>query len=252
MSRPFIDHAARRGRRTGASTPRPLGRTLALGLVPIAAVGHAASGQEGSPAVPFEARVESVLPAGTIAGLGVRIWRFTSTLEPGEAIAVARRHWESMSHERPVEATAGAWRTLSRRTGDSIWTLQVVASAGGSKGLMSVWEPGDGSAGELAEIRALVPDGMTVATVMSGSDPVARSATLIARGTTSALHVWRLLGERMRSRGFAPLASPHESRLSQRANGGIFRARDREAAATVEERGQACWLVIHLRMEFTR
>ncbi len=208
--------------------------------------------QPFTPPLPFEARSETLLPAGRIAGRTVAISRFDSTLDVDQAIAEARRRWRQDSRFDVVEGTSGRWRTLSHREGESTITLQIQGRAGGgSHGLLSVWMNDAGPLAARADgaerrLRAMLPAGASTLRTLSNIDGERVAATLVATHDGPLAALWSRLVASIKAEGFEQsdaLTLPAHVRDARAA---AFLRRGDELMVTMDARGERLGIVMHL------
>ncbi|MFT4102881.1 MAG: hypothetical protein QM674_17965 [Burkholderiaceae bacterium] len=208
--------------------------------------------QPVTPPLPFEARSETLLPAGRIAGRTVAISRFESALDVDRAIAETRRQWRQDSRFEIVEGASGKWRTLSRRDGASTVTLQIQGRReGGSHGLLSVWVADTGpltARADAAEqrLRAILPPGASTLRTLSNVDGDRVAATLVATHDGPLASLWSRLLASIEAQGFEQsdaLALPTHVRDARAA--AFLRGGD-ELMVTMDARGARLGIVMHL------
>ncbi|MFT3804534.1 MAG: hypothetical protein QM766_25385 [Burkholderiaceae bacterium] len=227
----------------------PLTRLLAITF---SCWASAVIAQPVRPPLPFEARSETLLPAGRIAGRTVTISRFDSALDVDRAIDETRRQWRQDSRFEVVEGTSGKWRTLSRRDGASTVTLQIQGRrGGGSHGLLSVWAADSGPLAGKADtaeqrLRAILPPGASTLRTLSSIDGDRVAATLVATHDGPLAALWSRLVASIEAQGFRQsdaLALPAHVRDARAA--AFLRGGD-ELMVTMDARGARLGIVMHL------
>lgn len=198
------------------------------------------------PVVPFDADSRPVLADGHVAGMRASIVRFRSPLKSEHALDAARRQW-SRGGAQVIAATAGAWQTLSRRSSDAIWTLQISDTDRGSVGLLTLWRLAPGEPAPIRRARELVPASMRIVSASSDEAGPERVGTVIARSDEELLPAWRALVSHLRAKGFQAESAGRDGVDRSGGVGTLFRAEQERVAATIEPRAGASWLVLRLQ-----
>ncbi len=229
----------------------PLGAALMLAL-PLLAIGASSRADERQalPGVLEGERV--VVPAGELAGHGLRVSQVGSRLAPADALASVEREWRRHSGAAVLRADSEGWAVLSRRLDEGFETLQLRARAhGGSEGLFTRWSDRAAPLRARRALGELLPVDARITRQLASHDAAANGArradTLLAQLPHGIDEAERRVDAQLRRAGFARLPMPparHQSAWrNDRAR--FYRGAGAEVMVTLHARESDTALVLY-------